>query len=253
MNESTRTQLKIIVEQAVRPVRASTSRRRTMREELLAHVTAVFEEEAKLGDESAALERTAQRFGPPAELTHQLQAALPAGDAASFFIESLIGFPPRETALRHAIRHALLAGAIGAAGLAIMFVVIGRWSEWLTLARLPAVLMPVYMGVLMFFASLLGRGMSRALFVPNGRAWPRALALGVAAWLLVPGVTVAWCFLFTGVFASSLREVAPLMLPGLLAPLAMLIAVRACISEIRHHEEWASLPIPSVSQPAAKS
>jgi len=85
--------------------------------------------------------------------------------------------------------------------------------------------------------------MSQALFGPSGRNWPRIIALGIAAWLLVPGVTVAWCFLFTGVLVSSLLEVAPLLLPGLLAPLVLLIAVRACIAEIRHHEEWARLPI----------
>ena len=51
MNELTLTQLKIIVERAVRPVRASTARKRKMREELLAHVVGVFEEEgARLGD-----------------------------------------------------------------------------------------------------------------------------------------------------------------------------------------------------------
>ena len=60
MNESTLTQLKILVERAVRPVRASTARKRKMREELLAHVVGVFEEEAaRLGGEEAALERTA--------------------------------------------------------------------------------------------------------------------------------------------------------------------------------------------------
>ena len=70
MNESTLTQLKIIVERAVRPVRASTLRKRKMREELLAHVSGVFEEEsARLGDDRAALERTALRFGNPAEVT----------------------------------------------------------------------------------------------------------------------------------------------------------------------------------------
>jgi apolipoprotein N-acyltransferase len=86
-------------------------------------------------------------------------------------------------------------------------------------------------------ASLLGRGMSQALFGPDRRDWPRVVALGVAAWLLVPGVTALWCFLFTGVFVSSLLEAVPLLLPGLLAPLALLIAVRACIAEIRHHED----------------
>ncbi len=45
-------ELKRVVEQAVRPVRATMARKRRMREELLAHLTAIFEEEAgKLGDE----------------------------------------------------------------------------------------------------------------------------------------------------------------------------------------------------------
>ena len=66
MNESTLTQLKILVERAVRPVRASTRRKRKMREELLAHVTAVFTEESiKSADEGTALEQTALRFGNP--------------------------------------------------------------------------------------------------------------------------------------------------------------------------------------------
>jgi hypothetical protein len=79
MNEST--QLKIIVERAVRHVQASFARKRKMREELLAHVSGVFEEElAKLGDERTALQRTAQRFGKPTEVREQLQAAIPAGD-----------------------------------------------------------------------------------------------------------------------------------------------------------------------------
>jgi hypothetical protein len=51
------TELRVIVERAVRPVRASTSCKKKMREELLAHVSTVYEEEAgKLGDDRAALE-----------------------------------------------------------------------------------------------------------------------------------------------------------------------------------------------------
>ena len=97
MNESTLTQLKIIVERAVRPVRASTSRKRKMREELLAHVSTVFEEEAeKLGEERAALERTALRFGNPAEVTAQLQESVPASDGISRFWEG----QPDESMLR---------------------------------------------------------------------------------------------------------------------------------------------------------
>src|SRR5260221_6631955 len=92
MNESNLIQLKIIVERAVRPVRASTSRKRKMREELLAHVSGVFEEElAQPGDERAALERTALRFGNPAEVTSQLQESVSASDGIKRFWEGQPG------------------------------------------------------------------------------------------------------------------------------------------------------------------
>ena len=73
MNDETLRELKIVIERAVRPVRASMARRRKMREELLAHLVSIFEEEASHGDEQAALERTQERFGDPRELSRQLQ------------------------------------------------------------------------------------------------------------------------------------------------------------------------------------
>lgn len=87
MKKSTLTHLKIMVERVVRPVPASMARKRRVREELLDHVTAVFEEEmARLGDEQAALERTAQRFGNPDELTGQLLKSIPAKDVGERFM-----------------------------------------------------------------------------------------------------------------------------------------------------------------------
>ena len=54
-----------------------------MREELLAHLTAIFEEEVeKLGDDRPALDRAKRRFGDPSELTAQLQDAVPFWDRA---------------------------------------------------------------------------------------------------------------------------------------------------------------------------
>lgn len=92
MNESTLTRLKIVVERAVRPVRASVSCKRKMREELLAHVIGVFEEEfSRLDDEHTALERTALRFGNPSEVTSQFQESVPAGDAITRFFEGRPG------------------------------------------------------------------------------------------------------------------------------------------------------------------
>lgn len=118
MSESTLSQLKILVERAVRPVRASSSRKRKMREELLAHVTSVFEEEvARLANEQAALEGTAQRFGNPAELTGQLQESVPMLDSIQRFAD-WVAYRPRESTLRRAARYTIL---IEVAALLLLF------------------------------------------------------------------------------------------------------------------------------------
>src|SRR5262249_20227888 len=155
MNESTLTQLKIVVERGVRPVRATTSRKRKMREELLAHVTAVFEEEAKLHEESVALARVAERFGEGGELRRQVQARVPSSDVAAYFVESFVGFPMQEPVWRRALRYAVVVGVFCACWLAAFILVIGSWSDWVTLARLPSVLAPVWMATLIFVATFL--------------------------------------------------------------------------------------------------
>jgi hypothetical protein len=78
MSDETLTKLMAIVERAVRPVRATVSRKQHMREELLAHVTAIFEEEIETSsNERIALERTGQRFGDPQELSRELESSIP--------------------------------------------------------------------------------------------------------------------------------------------------------------------------------
>src|SRR5438477_1405417 len=80
-NESTLIQLKIIVERAVRPVRASTARKRKMREELGRPDGGTLDTgQARLRAAQADLERTQERFGQAAELTGQLQASVPRID-----------------------------------------------------------------------------------------------------------------------------------------------------------------------------
>lgn len=247
MNESTLTQLKIIVERVVHPVRTTTPRKRKMREELLAHVTAVFEEEAKLHEESVALARTAERFGDGDELTRQLQAAVPASDAPAYCAESFVGFATREPVLRRAWRYAVAVGVFCACWLAAFILVIGlisgSWSEWVTLARLPSILAPVWAATLIFVATFLEHGMRQALFGLGGRSWPRAIVIGLLAWLLVPGLVLAWSIAVSGVFLASLLDTLPLFLTGALAPIALVITVTALISEIRYIDEWANLPI----------
>jgi hypothetical protein len=126
MNESTLMQLKIIVERAVRPVRASTARKRKMREELLAHVTGVFATEAaKPSDERTALKRTELRFGSTKELTGQLQESVPPGDGIHRLLDEL--WPrPDEPRGRRALRY-------GAWYSLILIVLMPAWYVWIRL------------------------------------------------------------------------------------------------------------------------
>jgi hypothetical protein len=107
MNDSALSELKAIVEQAVRPVRATFNRKRRMREELLAHLTSIFGEESeRSGGEQAALRQAKQRFGDPNELTCELQQAVPRWDRLRSLLEQM-GYQSSESAWHLAAKHFL--------------------------------------------------------------------------------------------------------------------------------------------------
>ena len=245
MNESTLTRLKVLVERAVRPVRASAARKRKMREELLAHVVGVFEEEARLGDEQAALARTQERFGQAAELTCQLQASVPPSDSFERSAENFFG-GSGGSALRLAARFAVAGGVLGSVLLGIMILISvlrGQGSEWLTVARVPSLLAPPWAAFIPFCGTLLIHGMWRALFGPAGRSWLRAGLVAVAAWLLVPVSSFALCLAVMADIQKSLWEVVPLLPYGVVAPVALVAVTYLVRSEFRDDREWARLDI----------
>ncbi len=249
MNDATLTQLKILVERAVRPVRAMASRKRKMREELLAHASAVFEEEAKTGDEASALAKTRERIGDVALLTRQLEESVPSRERPHYYLERFAGYGRRESVIRRALRFAALIGA--ACMIALMFLIPmvsnGDWQQWSTLARLPSILAPVFMAALVFFGTILTHAMRRALYGPGGRNWPLVIAVAAAAWLLVPGFTMAWSGALSGSFVAAFEDSWVLLLTGALAPLALLIFVPMAESEIRYEIEWAKLDLDGAS------
>ena len=273
MNDNNLIQLMTIVERAVRPVQASTSRKRKMREELLAHVTGVFEEEAaKLGDDSAAVERTALRFGNAADVTRQLQDSVPAGDVISRFFD--LDSRPADSTLRHALPLARLAGPFG---LVIgIFATAQGWSESprdaLLIGAIFAVVVPLYtfaLGLLTNWiekvihrhqtefnpakhhtlASGLRASIAEALNGPSGRSWlavvfPVALIADVFFFLMLGIATAIWP-------ARNWIAVAVVLFAVVLAPAGSAIcawvfansaAVRKCYNEV-----WARLPIESTS------
>jgi hypothetical protein len=88
MNDAILKELKIVVEQAVWPVRATMARKRRMREELLAHLSAIYEEEsAKLSNDQTALDQAKQRFGDIAALVNELQDAVPLWNRLAWLSE----------------------------------------------------------------------------------------------------------------------------------------------------------------------
>jgi hypothetical protein len=110
MNDSSFVELKDIVERAVQLVRASPRRKRRIREELLAHVSDVFEDElSHHGDERIAMAETRQRFGAAEALEHDLQASVP-------FFERWLSTPEKENIMsRWLWGIAILAVPIGPA------------------------------------------------------------------------------------------------------------------------------------------
>jgi hypothetical protein len=102
----------VLVERAVRTVQVGPKKLTRMREELLAHLMAIHEEElARLGDESAARAEAIRRFGDPVALTAELQQSVKWNDRIDARLNRIYGWRPGESAARSAAR---LAGLVAA-------------------------------------------------------------------------------------------------------------------------------------------
>jgi hypothetical protein len=186
-------ELMVHVERAVRAVHASPARKRRMRQELLAHLTGLVEEEqARGGDERQALARALQRFGDAADLSRDLQASVPRLER---WLSKLVYRGPGESGLRYGARIAALSAATVFVGLNVLplaFVAAGEaWSH----ARVGLAVQGVITGYV-FLSVLLCHGVFRELAGrPGAASLLRAAAYGVGAMLagvaLVAGGYVA--------------------------------------------------------------
>ena len=99
----------------------------------------------------------------------------------------------------------------------------GQGSEWLTVARVPSLLAPLWMGFLVFCGTLLMHGMRQALFGPAGRSWLRAGLIAVAAWIIIPVTTFGICLALLADVQTSLWDVLPMLPYGVLVPVTMFV------------------------------
>lgn len=214
MKDSTLTHLKIIVEKAVRPVRASTARKLQMRDELLGHVAAVFEEEAaKLGDDQTALERTQQRFGNPDELTGQLQRSVPAKDFSEQFMDWFVL-------------------------LTLSWLVLFGGGEFPQFFGRILLEFSLFVVGFIFLADL----MRRALSGPTGRSWPHAIVIASASLMLFLGLLFVSLELLFDVWSQP-KDMSNIFMLAAAQTWGLMTPMHESAVMFRAQVEWESLQI----------
>lgn len=236
------------VERIVRPVRCTTPRKRKMREELLAHLTAIYDEElSRHSDPDAAWRTAAERFGAPAGLTCELERALSWSERVGYFVERWVGWRPPETANRWMARVAIQSAALFAlmnVGAAAVMISNFGWSEsvWIGMRPLLVVLMllPVLLFVLgaAYFQmrnSVYGAfGSRRSNFVAGGMAMLMGLSVFAALFAFVP-------LTYRGFAGRS--DLIQICLTALATPLFALAIVRSVGRQEIRDALWACMDI----------
>jgi hypothetical protein len=247
------------VERVVRPVRAGNARKMQVREELLAHLTALYEEEReRLRDDDAALSVAMARFGDPGDLAAELDAAVGPMQRMAYYSECYERWFVRRFEFRSGwplwFNMARTGGNLSAAIILYFAVAIGV-SLWLIPERrhdtafLPVMMkvvsLAVVSGCVILWAAqasvLLARDTSRpapwAAILSQGFAWSGALLAAAAIfWWSATGSLEA-------VFDVLPRLVLIIML-GFPATLVLIAWVtRADWKKQRVHRAWAELEI----------
>jgi hypothetical protein len=243
MNDAVPHQLKVLVERAVRPLWATTARKRRMREDLLAHLTAIFEEEAaKLCDERAALDRAAERFGDPVELSCELQRSVPWWDCLRSMLEPL-SLRPGESRRRLAGRIARVAAIV----LIIVWVSIdlGFVSGLSLMSGVLKVLYTVFLAVAMAAVafrvySALRMGMYRAMKQRRRRLLWFYVSLSLP---VTPILILLWDWANTGDLKHSLMQIGSACYLAPVITLLLLLTARSLTDPVRHDEDWADLRV----------
>jgi hypothetical protein len=201
------------VERAVRPVRAGRDRKLAMREELLAHLTAIYFDELKQQpDEQTAMAAAVQRFGEPAALTAWLNASAGFMDRYAYS-EDLFAccFSPHsgESLVRFAFRLLL------AWGIATSIVILGAALLDSTVVRIfkndpttyPALVNLYLLLVFGPVAAVVGTWNIARTLQHGGQLsrWLRALALAFFWSLAAIALVAVFWWSFTGTLAGFQR------------------------------------------------
>ena len=242
MNEVTLKELKIVVERAVRPVRATFYSKRKMLEELLAHLVSIFEEERqKAGDEQAALDQAKRRFGDPKELTGSFRELYLGGTGSFISLENFICFRASESVLRHAARVAVLPYmwfAIICLLMPPVLLIRGRQYEIgrMMFGELAA---SVIVSGIVFILTFLAHGLRDALSCDTSRrSIPLAMVHGLLSAFLLPigGFVLSWTA--SSDVALGYAHFCFLCWFSPVVPVLLLLIAKGIEKDKRYQDEW---------------
>jgi hypothetical protein len=233
-----------IVERAVRPVRASAPWKRKRREELLAHLSAIFDVElAERRDPADAVQAAAERFGDPAELASELQSAVPWNERVTWAVERWLGWRAPESASRYLFRVAAILGTLLAsvAGSAVLLATLLDGGGPSLTALWPGAALTAVVPLNVFVLGLLYFKIRDAHFgvfgMPRSRRVAALLSVAFGAFALIGSVaylavaTNLWELLWSGT-ATGGGDVAQILLPSIAA--SLVLAVGAFVVARRH-------------------
>jgi ATP-dependent Clp protease ATP-binding subunit ClpC len=223
------------------------ARKRKMREELLAHLTAIFEEERqKADDEQAALDQAKQRFGNVRELSEQIQGAIPRREWFSYVTERILLFRNGESALTHSMRVAVSMFLWFATTLVLLPPVLllrGRQHEIVRL-ELAFVAAAIAFAGLFFIMTLLGHGLRRALFPrTSARSLLTASLYLLSSAPVVPVFGFLLASIATGDLAVGYAHFRSLCWSIVVVPVILVAAVWQIAKDAQNDNDWACLEI----------
>jgi hypothetical protein len=246
MNDTIHKALMVEVERAVRPVRTCQARKLRMREELLTHLTAIFEEEVtRCGDEQAALSQAKQRFGDPRELAHELQQTVPYINRVRCLLE-IMGFRLSDSPMLFIVKGLLfivIMLAILIPQLMIILALEGKMAEFGTRAYIVSVAIAintVLWGMGFFYINRL----RNTFFAERTRRFSARAAIDVLLCLCAfPFLAFSNYSILTGDLSASLAHARFACIFAPLAPVIFLLAAGQYDHEMRELEKWSKLEI----------